>query len=154
MAIAFDQSLILKVEHAKTDTEVLTAMCNHLCNKGIVKDTYCQAILEREANFPTGLNTHGINVAIPHADVCHVNTASLCVAVLNPAVDFHAMDEPEDAVSVHLVIMLVLTEPHGHLEMLQKIVGLIQNQEDVKKIITAEDKGAIEAVIRRYLLEA
>ena len=86
--------------------------------------------------------------------MCHVNTASLCVAVLDPAIDFHAMDEPEDAVAVSLVIMLVLTEPHGHLEMLQKIVGLIQNQEDMKKIITAEDKGAIEAVIRRYLLEA
>lgn len=153
MGIAFDQSLILKIENAKTNTEVLTQMCEHLCRKGIVKDTYCEAILEREKNFPTGLNTHGINVAIPHADVSHVNKASLCVAVLNPTVDFHAMDEPEDAVAVSLVIMLVLTEPHGHLEMLQKIVGLIQNQEDVKKIITAEDKGAVEAVIRRYLLE-
>ena len=153
MGIAFDQSLILKIENAKTNTEVLTQMCEHLCGKGIVKDTYCEAILEREKNFPTGLNTHGINVAIPHADVSHVNKASLCVAVLNPTVDFHAMDEPEDAVAVSLVIMLVLTEPHGHLEMLQKIVGLIQNQEDVKKIITAEDKGAVEEVIRRYLLE-
>ena len=154
MGIAFDQSLILKVEHAKTNTEVLTTMCNHLCDKGIVKEPAGPARVEREASFPTGLNTHGINVAIPHADVCHVNTASLCVAVLDPAIDFHAMDEPEDAVAVSLVIMLVLTEPHGHLEMLQKIVGLIQNQEDVKKIITAEDKGAIEGVIRRYLLEA
>ncbi len=154
MGIAFDQSLILRIENAETNTEVLKQMCDHLCQKGIIKDTYCGAILEREKNFPTGLNTHGINVAIPHADVCHVNTASLCVAVLDPAVDFHAMDEPEDAVAVSLVIMLVLTEPHGHLEMLQKIVGLIQNQEDVRKIITAEDKGAIEKVIRRYLLEA
>ena len=154
MRIAFDQSLILRIENAKTNTEVLTRMCQHLCEKGIVKDTYCEAILERERNFPTGLNTHGINIAIPHADVCHVNTASLCVAVLDPAVDFHAMDEPEDAIAVSLVIMLVLTEPHGHLEMLQKIVGLIQNQEDVKQIIVAEDKSAIETVIRRYLLEA
>ena len=51
------------------------------------------------------------------------------------------------------MIMLVLTEPHGHLEMLQKIVGLIQNQEDVKQIIAAEDKRDIEMVIRRHLLE-
>ncbi len=153
MSIAFDQSLILRIENAKTNTEGLTRMCEHLCEKEIVKDTYCEAILERERNFPTGLNTHGINVAIPHADVCHVNKASLCVAVLEPTVDFHAMDEPEDAVAVSLVIMLVLTEPHGHLEMLQKIVGLIQNQEDVKQIIAAEDKRDIEMVIRRHLLE-
>ena len=153
MSIAFDQSLILRIENAKTNTEVLTRMCEHLCEKEIVKDTYCEAILVRESNVPTGLNSHGINVAIPHADVCHVNKASLCVAVLEPTVDFHAMDEPEDAVAVSLVIMLVLTEPHGHLEMLQKIVGLIQNQEDVKQIIAAEDKRDIEMVIRRHLLE-
>ena len=146
MGIAFDQSLILRIENAETNTEVLKQMCEHLCQKGIVKDTYCGAILEREKNYPTGLNTHGINVAIPHADVCHVNTASLCVAVLDPAVDFHAMDEPEDAVAVSLVIMLVLTEPHGHLEMLQKIGGVVQNQGGGKKIMTSEVKGAIVKV--------
>ncbi|MCI8766050.1 MAG: PTS sugar transporter subunit IIA, partial [Lachnospiraceae bacterium] len=47
MSIAFDQSLILRIENAKTNTEVLTRMCEHLCEKEIVKDTYCEAILER-----------------------------------------------------------------------------------------------------------
>ena len=154
MSILFDQSLILRIENAKTNTDVLTQMCTHLCEKGLVKETYCQAILEREANFPTGLNTGAINIAIPHADVCHVNTAAICVAVLNPAVDFRAMDEPEDAVPISLVIMLVLTEPHGHLEMLQKIVGLIQDQEEVKHIMSADSKAEIEAVIRKHLLES
>ena len=92
MGIAFDQSLILKVEHAKTNTEVLTTMCNHLCDKGIVKDTYSQAILDRETSFPTGLNTHGINVVITYADVCHVSKASLCVAVHHTDIDFHYID--------------------------------------------------------------
>ena len=56
MSIAFDQSLILKIENAKTNMEVLSQMCEHLCERGIVKDTYCKAILEREESFPTGLN--------------------------------------------------------------------------------------------------
>ena len=154
MSILLDQSLILRMEHAESNVDVLKQMCDHLCKKGIVKDTYCQAILEREKNFPTGLNTGGINIAIPHADVCHVNTACLCVAVLNPPVDFRAMDEPDDAVPISLVIMLVMTEPHGHLEMIQRVVGLIQNQEEVKNIITADDKAEIEAIIRKHLLEA
>ena len=153
MSILFDQSLILRIEDTKTNTEVLTQMCDHLCEQGLVKDTYCQAILDREANFPTGLKTGAINIAIPHADVCHVEQAAICVAVLNPPVDFRAMDEPEDAVPISLVIMLVLTEPHGHLEMLQRIVGLIQDQQEVKRIMEAEHKGEIEEIIRKHLLE-
>ena len=38
MGIALDQSLILKVEHAQTNTEMLTTMCNHICDKGIEND--------------------------------------------------------------------------------------------------------------------
>ena len=154
MSIAFDKSLILRIDGAASYTEVLERMCSHLCKKGIVKETYKQAILDREANFPTGLNTGGINIAIPHADVCHVNKASICVALLHPTVEFHAMDEPEDVVPISLVIMLVLTEPHGHLEMLQKVVALIQNQDEVKKIITAEDLSDVETLIRKHLLDA
>lgn len=153
MSIIFDQSLILRIENAKSNTDVLKQMCNHLYEKGVVKATYCQAILERETDFPTGLNTGGINIAIPHADVCHVNTGAICVSILTPPVDFHAMDEPEDAVPISLVIMLVLTEPHGHLEMLQRIVRLIQNQGDVKRIITADHDEMIADIIRKYLLE-
>ena len=154
MSIRFDESLILRIDEAESDTEVLKRMCDHLYEKGIVKETYKEAILERESNFPTGLNTGGINVAIPHADVLHVKEASLCVGILNPTVDFHAIDEPEVKLPIRLVIMLVLTEPHGHLEMLQKVVGLIQNQDDVAKIVTSENTKEIETLIDQYLLSA
>ena len=117
--IAFNESLILKFDKPMTDREVLSAMTDYLCEKGIVKDTYKQAILEREQSFPTGLKTGGINVAIPHADICHVNEAAICVAVLKTPAPFRAMDEPDNDVPVSLVIMLALTEAHGHIEMLQ-----------------------------------
>ena len=53
--IAFNESLILEFDKPITDREVLSAMTDYLCEKGIVKDTYKQAILEREQSFPTGL---------------------------------------------------------------------------------------------------
>ncbi len=107
--IAFNESLILEFDKPMTDREVLSAMTDYLCEKGIVKDTYKQAILEREQSFPTGLKTGGINVAIPHADICHVNEAAICVAVLKTPAPFRAMDEPDNDVPVSLVIMLALT---------------------------------------------
>ncbi len=154
MGIRFDESLILNIEDAKSSSEVLSRMCDYLYKKGMVKETYEKAILDRETSFPTGLNTGGINIAIPHCDVCNVNEAAICVGILKPDVDFRTMDEPDNTVPVSLVIMLVLTEPHGHLEMLQRIVELIQNQEDVRKIVTSQDKNQVAAIIEQYLLKA
>jgi len=85
-------------------------------------------------------------VAIPHADICHVNEAAICVAVLKTPAPFRAMDEPDNDVPVSLVIMLALTEAHGHIEMLQRIVKLIQNQE-------AGQPDTIHKIIKQYLLE-
>lgn len=49
--------------------------------------------------------------------------------------------------------MLALTEAHGHIEMLQRIVKLIQNQEDVKHIVEAGQPDIIHKIIKQYLLE-
>ena len=37
--IAFNESLILEFDKPMTDREVLSAMTDYLCEKGIVKDT-------------------------------------------------------------------------------------------------------------------
>lgn len=151
--IAFNESLILEYDQPMTDREVLSAMADYLCEKGIVKNSYRQAVLDREASFPTGLKTGGINVAIPHTDIYHVNQAAICVAILKSPALFQAMDEPDHGIEVNLVIMLALTEAHGHIEMLQRIVKLIQNQEDVKNIIEVNDMGTVNAMIKQHLLE-
>ena len=152
-SIAFNESLVLTFDKPMTDREVLSAMTDYLCGKGIVKDTYKEAILEREQSFPTGLKTGGINVAIPHADICHVNQASICVAILKTPAPFRAMDEPDNDVPVSLVIMLALTEAHGHIEMLQRIVKLIQDQEEVRRIVEAGSPAQVSTIIKKYLLE-
>ena len=56
-------------------------------------------------------------------------------------------------VPVKLVIMLALTEAHGHIEMLQKIVGLIQDQAAVKEITETDDSEKAGELISRFLLE-
>ena len=60
------------------------------------------------------------------------------MAVLKNPVEWHKMDDPEDTCEVSVVVMLALTEAHAHLDMLQKVVGFVQDQELVKKVIAAE----------------
>lgn len=151
-SITLRESLILRFDQKMTDTEVLSAMCENLHREGIVKESYQAAILEREASYPTGLKCGGINIAIPHADIIHVNEAAISVAILKEPAPFKAMDEPDGDVPVNIVIMLALTEAHGHIEMLQKIVGLIQNQDELQKMIDTDDKKAVMELMEKELL--
>ncbi|WP_029452879.1 PTS sugar transporter subunit IIA [Clostridium algidicarnis] len=150
--ITFNKSLILRMNQEKTDIEVLTLLASRLCELGLVKDTYKKAILDREEQYPTGLFIGEANVAIPHADIKHVNQASICVGILENPVKFNAMDEPTNEIDVSLVIMMALTEAHGHIDMLQKVVKLIQNQELVKKVIKSRDSQTIYQIIKEELL--
>ena len=85
----------------------------------------------------------GLNVAIPHCDVVNVNKAAMCMGVLANPVDWHKMDEPDETCKVSVVCMLALTEAHAHLEMLQKVIAFVQDQELVGKVIAAQDADEV-----------
>lgn len=143
-------TLIYRELDFKNKTEVLSHLANKLYEENFVKDGYRQAILDREAEYPTGLPA-SIKIAIPHCDHTLVKDSAIAMGVLKNPVDFQAMDDPSVTLDVQIVIMLALNEPHGHIEMLQKIISLIQNKEDLKAIIKAiSDEEALE-VVKKYL---
>lgn len=131
-------------------TEVLNHLANKLYEENFVKYGYRQAILDREAEYPTGLPA-AIKIAIPHCDHTLVKDSAIAMGVLKKSVDFQAMDDPSVTLDVQIVIMLALNEPHGHIEMLQKIISLIQNKEDLKAIIKATSDEEALKVVKKYL---
>ena len=150
--ITFNEELILKINGKKQDMEVLAYMAEYLQSKGLVKDSYSKAITDREAEFPTGLFTGNINIAIPHADTEHVEKAAICVGVLEEPIIFRAMDDPDKELEIRLIIMLALKEAHGHIEMLQKVVELIKDQEALNKVIESSDSSIIYQIVSEKLL--
>lgn len=143
-------TLIYRGLDFKNKTEVLSHLANKLYEENFVKDGYRQAILDREAEYPTGLPA-AIKIAIPHCDHTLVKDSAIAMGVLKNPVDFQAMDDPSVTLDVQIVIMLALNEPHGHIEMLQKIISLIQNTEDLKTIIKSESNEEVLEVVKKYL---
>lgn len=151
--LSFDSSLVVRIEEeGLTCEDVERRLAAVLEEQGYVKDTYAQAIVDREANFPTALDMSGLNVAIPHCDVANVNKAAMCMGVLAHPVDWYKMDEPEETCKVSVVCMLALTEAHAHLEMLQKVIGFVQDQELVGKVIAATDPEEIYSLAAGLLV--
>ena len=136
--LAFNSSLVTIIdEEGLTCEQVERRIAGILTEQGYAKDTYAQAIVDREANFPTALDMSGLNVAIPHCDVANV--------------DWHKMDDPDDTCKVSVVVMLALTEAHAHLEMLQKVIAFVQDQELVAKVIEANTADEAFALVEPHL---
>lgn len=149
--VEFNPDLVVLLG-ADSYQEVEKSMATKLVELGYAKDSFPQAIAEREVTYPTGLDVEGINAAMPHCDVTNVNKAAVCVGVLRHPVDWRRMDDPDETCKVSLVTMLALTEAHAHIEMLQKVVSLIQDQDLMAKIVDATSADDVYKLVGEKLL--
>lgn len=142
------ESLVMLDLEANTNTDVLEAVGGELTKQGFGKETYVQALKEREEEFPTGLNIDGIGVAIPHTAVDYVDNAAIAIATLAKPVQFEEMGMPEGCtVDVSLVFMLAVTDPQGHLKDLQRIIAILQDKSVLNKVLEAKSAAeVIEAI--------
>ena len=64
---------LIKLAVEATDSEeALRIVAQGFVDNGYAKDTYPQAIVERERVFATGLPAPAFDIAIPHCDSEHV----------------------------------------------------------------------------------
>ncbi|KXG74652.1 Transcriptional regulator ManR [Fervidicola ferrireducens] len=142
-----NEDLIETELEAKNKEEVLEVLAKLLIVKGYVKDSYLKAILEREKVFPTGLPTDGVGVAIPHADIDHVLTSGIALAVLKSPVKFNVMGNPTEEVDVRLVFMLAINEPKMQVNLLKNLISLFQDKNLLIKLSDMADKKKIIALL-------
>ncbi|NPV70094.1 MAG: PTS sugar transporter subunit IIA [Firmicutes bacterium] len=119
---------------AESWEEVVRLLARVLLLKGFVRETYVNAVISREREYPTGLEAGEINVAVPHADAGHVVRTSLCVGVLGRPVRFSRMDEPAKSTDVTVVFLLAVAEPEQQVEALRKVMDVIHDQGVLKEI--------------------
>ena len=58
-------------------SEVLTHIGNEMLAKGVVHDTWPQALIAREAEFPTGIMLEQHAIAIPHCEAIHAKSSAI-----------------------------------------------------------------------------
>lgn len=128
MELQLNEELVFRNIKAGSDKEVLAFLVNELYQRGYVKEDYIEAIQLRESEYPTGLPSTQPGVAIPHANFDLVNQTTLAIATLETAVGFRNMEDNQVILPTKIVIMMAIGEPHGQVEMLQKIVSIIQDE--------------------------
>lgn len=137
------KNLVFPNKKFKNDYEALSFLAVKVEKAGYARSTYKDAVIEREKIFPTGLPTGKINVAIPHADSEHVLMSTLAIMTLKEPVYFHNMGEPKSSLPISIIIMMAIAEPKGQLSMLQKIMGIVQDSQHLKKLMKCTTAEAL-----------
>ena len=125
---------------------LLKTIGQDLIDKDYVKSSYIDAILDREANFPTGLPTkHG--VAIPHTSTEYANTNKLVFVKLKDPVVFNEMGNDENPVDISLVIFIIVNDGEDHMRTLTSIIGIIQDEALLDSVVESKNVDEFRKVI-------
>ena len=135
-----DRELIFLNSDADSTAAIFEEIGSVMITKGFAKADYIKALKAREKEFPTGVPTGVIGVALPHTDASYVNQSKIALMTLENPVSFRVMGSDSDEIEVSIVFLLGCTDGEEHLNVLQKVVELVQQQEVLNKLMDIETK--------------
>lgn len=143
-----DQSLILTDRTYDSNSQLFEEVFSIAFEKGYVREDFLERVQEREATFPTGIQLENIGVAIPHTDAECVHKEFVAVVANAQAVEFKSMEDLEQSVAANIVFVLGLNQPHAQLEMLQSLMGLLQQEEVLNQLIAAPTAQDLLTIVK------
>lgn len=103
-------------------------------NQDVVED-FPNQVIERERNFPTGLPTEPFGVAIPHTNAEFVMNNKVTIVTLKNPIQMEVMGGmEEDKIDVSIVFLLALGQSNKQLNVLQKLMGILNQEEFLTRI--------------------
>lgn len=149
---------LLKSEHILVNLQALDArqaieqLTAALVQSGDVAPEFAEDVFKREQTFPTGLPTHPLAVAIPHADPDHVFRSAVCIGVFKSPVRFAQMGtDGSTLLDAHLVFLLAIKEREKQVEMIQQLITLIQTGSLLEALSKAGDSAEALELIQTTL---
>ncbi len=133
----------------ENQTDFFKRIHSEFSEKGIVKESFYEAMITRERDFPTGLKTNTYNVALNHVDSIHVKTNALFIYKLKKDIMYHQMDDPENEISVGVVFVLLIKDHDLQVEAISEICRLWMNDELMIKIREQSNKNELLALLNQ-----
>lgn len=143
-----DERLVLVNQSLSSQDEVFEKLGSCFIEAGYCKESYVDALKERERFYPTGLSINGFGIAIPHTDDSHVNREVEGVLTLAEPVSFVQMGSDDIEVQVKVVMMLAIKNPQDHMTKLQRILKIVQDEKLMEKVHQAKTKSDIIQMIK------
>ncbi len=152
--ITIDKKLVLLGQNASSREEILSRLADRMQAEGYIGPDYLPAVLEREEQYPTGLPSEGVQVAIPHAFSGSVYRTGTAIAVLDAPVTFFNMADTAEPLDVEIVFLMAnAAGADNHLDDLQELMDCLSRAAlltDLKAAQTPERVAEILANAASY----
>jgi PTS system galactitol-specific IIA component len=130
---------------------VLRELGDHVVANDWADPEYVDALLEREENYPTGLQIPGENgtlgIAIPHADPDHVHQQAVVVGLPESSATFRSMDDKDEEIAVNAVVLLLVTEKEGYSAFLSNLTKLFQDDAFAERVYAKDGDALVEMIL-------
>lgn len=151
IAELFKPELVFFDIEATNKEEFFQQLGAKLDEQGYIQDTWYDAIVTREQNFPTGLQAPSTGVAIPHTDPEHLKKAYMAVVIPKAPIPFVHMGTEDEMVGAEIIINLGVEHQENQVDALQKLMMMFVNDEAVAEIKAQTTGEGVVEVIRKYL---
>lgn len=145
----FKEELVSINVEVDSEEQLFSYVAKRLKEGRYVKDSYLEGITKREEEFPTGLITKNLNIALPHSDLEHIREPFIYVVRINNNVTVKQMGDNQE-MKVKDFFFLGIKEPSGQVGVLQSLMNLFMNDDFVKEYIEAQSQEEIFNTIKKY----
>ena len=153
--IRTDRQLILLHQKEASREEIILRLADTMQKAGYIGPTYGEAAVERERNYPTGLPSEGVPIAIPHAFSKDVVKTGVACAVLDEPVEFVNMGDDSDLLPVEMVFLMANADGgDAYMEDLQELMQMFSSEEFLLKLRNAESVDEFAYVMEHSELYA
>ena len=146
----FLRNLIYLNQDFSDRKDMFTYIGTELINLGLVKPEYIEKILEREENFPTGIDLGYMQVAMPHVESQYVNDNAIFIVTSKKGVEFENAED-DGIVNAKIIFGLIVKNSEEHIDFLMKLTVLFQKEEVLKDIYNLNDQDKVIEILKENL---
>ncbi|MFI3616702.1 PTS sugar transporter subunit IIA [Enterococcus avium] len=140
----FFEELIFLDEQFETSRELFEKICPRLLAGGWVEKSFQEAVIAREKDFATGLQTEPVAVAIPHTDAEHVKKSFIAFVRLSKEIAFEHMGIPGQEVLAKFVFILGIAEQKKQVVILSNMIATFADLELMDTLLEMKNKKDIQ----------
>ncbi|WP_243344256.1 PTS sugar transporter subunit IIA [Anaerococcus sp. AGMB09787] len=154
MTDLFNKDLVF-VSNAESKDELFKEIYDILRDKDLVKDNFYEMIVERENNYPTGLdmsvvNENLSNIAIPHTEPSTVNVTKIIPVKLINKLEFANMIDPDRKIEVDFAFIILNNNGGDQTNILSSIMDFVTQTDDIQAMFDSTDSDYIYNFIEKY----
>lgn len=140
---------LIQFTDCSSEEQLFSSVATLFEAQNLVTDAYCEALKKREREFPTGLQTQFLPIALPHTDSKYINKPFVAIIRNRQELLVKQMGDNQGMYTKDFFFLGIKeSEGYSQVELLSALMELFMNETFVTEYKVANSKEAIlESII-------